>query len=218
MPTKFEYCFKFEDGTEKSFTIELADKTLLLRLPEPSEPPPEWAKLDHCKCPHCPYDSATLPHCPVAKNLAQAAESFKDEKSFRKATVFVKGVDRFYGRQTDVQSGLQSMFGLIMATSDCKHMEFFRPLAQFHLPFATMEESKRRLLGHYLISQFECYQKGESADFEARQLNVIVGAVNVLNARIIERIRSVAKGDAEWNAITLLDAFATLMAMDASKK
>ncbi len=217
MAIRFEYCFKFEDGSEKAFALELDDKTFLLQLPT-GDPPPDWAKLDHRKCSHCPYSSGEHPYCPVAKNLAQAAHAFKDEKSFRKATVFVKGADRFYGRQTDLQTGLQAMFGLIMATSDCPHMAFFRPLAKHYLPFSNMEESKLRLLGSYLIQQFEKNQKGQPADFAADGLNKIVANVHILNAGIIERVRSVSKGDADWNAITLLDAFASLLAMDTAKR
>jgi hypothetical protein len=73
-----------------------------------------------------------VPYCPVARNLARVADHFKDEKSFRKATVFVKSPERFYGKQTDLQTGLQSLFGLIMSTSACPHMEFLRRLAKFH--------------------------------------------------------------------------------------
>ena len=217
MPLQYEYCFKFDDGSEKSFSVELQDETWLLQISGKAHEAPDWTKLEHCKCPHCPFEAEKVPHCPVAKNLANAAESFKDDKSFRKATVFVKGRDRFYGRQTDLQTGLQSLFGLIMATSDCRHMDFFRPLARHHLPFATIDESRGRMLGHYLITQLELAQKGKETDFEAKRLAELIGNVNILNAKITERIRSVSKGDADWNAITLLDGVASLMSLDLAK-
>lgn len=215
---KFEYAFKFEDGTERSFPLPLDDTTGLLQLPEPQAPPPDWAKLDHCKCPHCPFDSAKVAYCPVAKNLAQAADAFKDEKSFKKCTVFVKGQERFYGKQTDLQTGLQAMFGLIMATSDCPHMAPLRHLTKTHLPFATVDETRVRIFGSYLLAQHEKHQKGEPADFEATGLNKIFAALNTLNIHVINRIRSVSKGDTNQNAIVLLDSFASLLSFSAPKK
>jgi hypothetical protein len=214
---QFEYAFKFEDGTEKSLALSLDAKTLLFEAPATSQEPPAWAALDACKCPHCPYEAATRPFCPVAKNLAQAAEAFKEEKSFRKATVFVKAKERFYGRNTDLQVGLQSLFGLIMATSDCPHLEVFRPLARFHLPFSTLDETKMRVLGNYLIAQYRRQQKGERADWDAKDLHAAFQNVNLLNQHIIQRIRTISHGDAEQNAIIILDSFATILAGDTNK-
>lgn len=214
---KFEYTFKFEDGTERSFQLALEEGSGLIQLPDSGTAPPAWTALDHCRCPHCPYDSATTPHCPVAKNIARAADAFKDEKSFRKTTVFVKSQERFYGSHTDLQIGLQSLFGLIMATSDCPHMEFLRSLARFHLPFSTLEETKARVLGNYLVQQFELQQKGLPADFEAKDLARIFANLNTLNQHVIQRIRSVSKGDADKNALVLLDSFAFLLAKNTAK-
>lgn len=213
---QFVYSFKFEDGTERSFTLPLDEQTLL-RLPEPQAPPPDWAKLDHCKCPHCPYDSAQVPHCPVARNLAQAADEFKDEKSYKKCTVFVKGQERFYGKQTDLQTGLQAMFGLIMSTSDCPHMAPLRHLAKTHLPFATVDETKLRVIGSHLVAQLEKHRKGEKADFETAELNQVFANLNVLNLHVIQRIRN-NKGDTNQNALVLLDSFAFLLQSGMGKK
>lgn len=214
---KFEYNFKFEDGTERAFQLPL-NKDGLLELPPTEEAPPAWTALDHGKCPHCPYDSAKVPHCPVARNLARAADHFKDEKSFKKTTVFVKSQERFYGKQTDLQTGLQSLFGLIMSTSDCPHMSFLRTLARFHLPFATVEETKMRIFGAYLVAQLEKHQKGQPADFETKELNGLFAALNTLNLHVINRIRSVSKGDADQNALVILDSFASLLMTNTGKK
>ncbi len=210
MARKFEYNFKFEDGSERSFSLQLSDSGML-ESPVADAEAPAWTELGHNKCPHCPYTEEQKKHCPVARNLALVADRFKDEKSFKKATVFVKGQERFYGKQTDLQTGLQSLFGLIMSTSDCSHMEFLRSLAQSHLPFATVEETKLRVLGGYLVMQLEKKRKGEPADFEAKELDQIFANLNTLNQHVIQRIRTISKGDAEQNALVILDSFASLL-------
>ena len=66
---------------------------------------------------------------------------FKDTTSFKKTAVYVETKDRAYVKKCSVQEGLFPIFGLIMATSGCPHMEFLKPLARFHLPFSNVEET-----------------------------------------------------------------------------
>ena len=210
-----EYQFKFEDESSKTFEVILNTETLVSR-PKVAVPPEEWTKLDFHKCKHCPYTSDKMPHCPAAVNLAAVADTYKAEKSFRKTTAFVRMEDRIYGKQTDIQTGLQSLFGLVMATSGCKHLDFFKPLARYHLPFSGFEENMMRVLGHYLIVQFLKTKHDKEADWTGESLADIYGQINQVNKGIIERIRSIAKGDADKNALIILDSFASLLPLEMS--
>ena len=53
-----------------------------------------------------------------------------------------------------MEIAIRSLIGLIMALSGCPHMEFFKPLARFHLPWASLEETTLRSASIYLLMQF----------------------------------------------------------------
>jgi len=80
----------------------------------------------------------------VAKNLFNTVEYFKNAPSFEKAEVYVETPERTYYKNTSLQDGLFSIFGVIMATSGCPPLDFLRPMARFHLPFSTLEETMIR--------------------------------------------------------------------------
>ncbi len=212
---QFEYQFKFEDGGQKNFVAVLSEDSLL-HQDGAIETLPEWTLLDFHQCPHCPYDSAVVKHCPVARGISTVAETFKEHKSFAKVTVFVKAIERFYGKSTDLQTGLQSLFGLIMASADCSHMSFFRPMARYHLPFSTYEETVVRALGNFLIIQYLNMKQGRPTDWAAQSLIETYDKINILNKHIVARIRDHSQGDADRNAIVILDNFASLLSMELS--
>ena len=155
-----------------------------------------------------------MTHCPVAQSVARVAEAYKGELSHRATTVFVKTENRFYGKKTDLQTGLQSLFGLVMGASKCSHMNVFKPMARYHLPFSTFDETVVRVLGKYLISQFLRVKAGEKPDLELENLMDKYAQVSIVNRFIIQRVRSISKGDADKNAIVILDGFAALLPME----
>lgn len=208
-----DYQFKFDDGTQRSFRVEIDSDTLLCREDQ-SYQPPDWTRLEFHQCSHCPYQQGEKPYCPVAKNIARVAEAFAGEVSHRETTVIVKTENRFYGKRTDVQTGLQSLFGLMMATSECSHMDLFKPMARYHLPFSNFDETVVRILGKYLIAQYLKAKKGNNADLELNHLVEGYAQVSIVNRAMIQRIRKLSKGDADKNAIVILDGFAALLPME----
>ncbi|MCH7781735.1 hypothetical protein IID62_01580, partial [candidate division KSB1 bacterium] len=72
----------FKDGREQTFNIRLNNETLQLEE-DIKKPYPEWTNLDFHKCPHCPFDSKTTPHCPIALNLTNIIEFFKKIQATR---------------------------------------------------------------------------------------------------------------------------------------
>jgi hypothetical protein len=215
--TTFDYQFKFADGTLNSYVVEVSHDTFKQVPRARNQAAPAWTALEFNQCTHCPYNKAEKPSCPVALNLAEASEAFKDAKSFSEVTVFVKTENRFFGKTTDLQTGLQSLFGLVMATSDCSHFDFFRGLARNHLPFATFQETAGKAFGHYLMKRyFESKHDGAETQMSIvlTDFSKYYEQVSLVNHGIIGRIRSISKGDAGKNAIVILDNFAALLPME----
>ncbi len=73
------YSFLFEDGNSKNINIELDGETLSLINKE--ETALSWAELANKKCPNCTLNTTENKYCPIAKNLTQVIEMFKDSIS-----------------------------------------------------------------------------------------------------------------------------------------
>ena len=199
---EIKYKFEFDDGKFWQYRLEFDQNNNLIELNE--SPAGEWVRLDYHKCSHCPLDSASTPFCPVAKNMDHIVEDSKDIISFTEVDVTVIAPEREYRKRCSVQQGLLSLFGLIMATSACPHLSWLKPLARFHLPFASIEEALFRALSLQLSSEF--FNKERYATETSKsKLHENYQKVSTLNHCFIERIRSYCSGDADKNAIAALD-------------
>src|SRR5262245_10540519 len=215
-PIRITYDFTFPDRTETSYTVELDPATLSL-VPAGPEPPPEWARLEHHQCSHCPLSQAEHPYCPVAANLAPVVDFFKDKASFQEATVSVRTAERTYVKTVPLQQGIFGIFGLIMATSACPHMTFLRPMARFHLPFSTVEETIVRSVSTHLLRQYFVAKHGGVPDLALEQLEAHYTDIGKVNDGIFKRIKAVAEKDADLNALIVLHSFGSIMTMAMAK-
>jgi hypothetical protein len=206
-----EYRFKFGNGTETRFTLRLRKPNLRL-VSEPRTPLPDWTRLTHCQCPNCPLNPAQHPHCPIAVNLVDVIECFKDRLSFEEADITVLTEAREYHRHAAVQSGVSSLMGLHMVTSGCPIMDKLRPMAQTHLPFATVEESMYRAVSMYLLAQYFRNGRGKTADWKLDELLKIYEDIRQVNQSFVKRILSINPLDASINALISLDCFASITA------
>lgn len=206
------YTFETGDGHTFAFPIELDAERLLLRLPAGAAWP-SWTWLTHCQCPGCPLDPADHPRCPAAVGLVGLIEAFGPMISYGAVRVSVDMHDRTVFKETTMQRGLSSILGLCMATSGCPHLDFLRPLARFHQPFATREESLFRATSAYLLGQYFRRFQGGDGDFALSGLKEAYGQVQQVNVGMATRIRTIATGDANVNALILLDLLAKEMPM-----
>jgi hypothetical protein len=206
------YSFTFPDGGTKSYTIAL-DHATLSHLPSSQEPPPAWARLENHQCSHCPLSPAEHPYCPVATNLSAIVEFFKDKASVAEATVTVTTDERIYVKQLPLQRGIFGVFGLVMATSACPYMDFLKPMARFHLPFSTAEETIVRSVSMYLLHQYFVAKRGGAPDLGLEQLETHYENIQKVNDGILERIKGVVENDADLNALIILQGFADLLTM-----
>jgi hypothetical protein len=199
---EINYKFDFDTGSNWEYQLKFDELNSLISLKDSN--PRDWTKLNFHKCSHCPLDLATHPHCPVAQNIDAIVEDSKDIISYTEVTVTVTSPERQYKKRCTVQQGLLSLFGLIMATSGCPHLDWLRPLARFHLPFASIEEALFRALSLQLTSEFFS-NKRLGVEASKSELEQRYAKVSTLNHCFIERIRSYCSGDADKNAIAALD-------------
>ena len=202
---RYRYTFQFEDETVKQFETRLDARTLEL-LPQRELPKPEWTKLKYCQCENCPLGDE-VEYCPVAVNLSELVETFKDFTSYVGTRVVVKAPERTYEEDTTLQKGLSSIVGLYMVTSNCPIMDQLRPMVRFHLPFATSEETLYRAVSMYLTKQYFAMRRGETPDWELEKLAQIYSAISVVNAGMSRRLRQASTKDANANALIILSAF-----------
>jgi len=105
---------------------------------------------------------------------------------------------------TSAQEAFSSLLGLVMATSGCPHTEFFKPMAWYHRPFSTPDETMYRACTTYLFSHFVHQDKSQqtlSFDF----LKVVYQNIHTINVHIASRIQNYLETDSAINAIVLLD-------------
>ena len=149
---KITYHFAFTDGSSWKYELEFDKDFRFINTKDTPVKP--WTALDFNQCPHCPLNKTTSPQWPVARNLDRIVEDSKNTLSYTPATVSVMMPERTYVKQCATQEGLRSLFGMIMGASGCPHLDWFRPMARFHLPFSDSEETLFRVLSLQLLTIF----------------------------------------------------------------
>ncbi len=207
------YKFSFKHKPTKVFEILLNPDTITCVLPKKS-PSPGWTKLLYHQCSCCSLDSRQHSYCPIAVNIAEVIESFKNINSSERCIVRCVTPERFYGKKTLVQDGLFSILGIIMATSDCPTMNFLKPMARFHLPFASTQETIFRATSIYLLRQYFEYKTGNLPDIQLKKLARNYEKVQEVNHGMLDRTSNSLHKDAEKNAIVILNVLAQLLSLE----
>ncbi len=208
-PLVFEYEFIFEDTDACRFTVEL-DPERLVNLRTDYTHKPHWTKLTFQKCSVCEFDERDWVYCPSALSIANVVETFKDHLSYTDCLVRVKTPQRNYEKRTQLQAGLSSLIGLLMATSGCTVLEPLRPMARFHLPFSDVEETIFRATGMFLTAQWLRASRGFEGYLDLNPLREIYERITRLNRDFTKRLSQAVSEDAAVNAIVNLDCFATV--------
>ena len=201
------YCFILPDGSEEVFNLQLDAQSLDL-VGNTLEALPAWTILRFHQCPNCPFTADTHPHCPLAVNLANVVNHFDRLLSYKEIHVDVMTEERSVSRDTTVQEGISSLMGVVIATSGCPHTAFFKPMARFHLPFASEEETMYRAASMYLLAQYFMKKEGRDADLELKGLTEIYQNMHTVNTAIADRLRGASETDSAVNALVLLDMYA----------
>ena len=209
-PIKFEYRFKLEDGREDTYEVDLDPERMECILPA-EQALPEWSRLEFHQCENCPLTREQTDWCPAAISMISLVNRFARLLSYDDITVVVVSDERVIYKQTTIQRGVCSLMGLLMATSRCPRMAFFKPMACFHLPFASTEETIWRAIASYLLAQYYLHQDGQTADVQFEGLSRIYHEIQTVNISFAKRLRAACQHDSMVNAIILLDMFAQSM-------
>ena len=118
---------------------------------------------------------------------------------------------RWIAQRTTAQLGISSMMGLVIAACGCPHTAFFKPMAWFHLPLASEEETLFRATSFYMLAQYYSQKDGRAADFEFEGLAKIYQNMQTVNCAIAQRLREATANDSSVNAIVILDSFAQIV-------
>ena len=171
--------------------------------------PPEWTQLGFNQCANCPLNKDEVPHCPLSVELYHVMSNLGDKISYEEVHVEVKTPQRVYSKNTTMQEGMSSIIGLMMSTSGCPHTNYFKPMARFHLPFATAEETLVRSIQMFLLARYleHCHSDGASVEIGLEGLEEIYKQIHKVNIGIARRLQAVVEQDSTVNAVVLLDMF-----------
>ena len=204
------YEMRLSGDRSEIFDIRLDTETLLLEGLEQVEPPP-WTALGFHQCPNCPLDKDMHPHCPLALSLAPIVNRFDDVISFDELDVEVTTPERTISKRTTSSAALRSLLGLVIACSGCPHVAIFRPMAPFHLPFASDEETTFRAVATWLVAQQFRHAAGEPATWDLGGLQDVYAEMQVVNKATCDRLRAATRTDASINAVAMLDVYAFMV-------
>lgn len=207
MPT-IHYTLSFDDGSQVDFTIDTERSHATPGIDQA----PEWTRLTHHQCPQCPLSGGQHTHCPAALDMAGIVERFRTVPSYQAVHVQALMQDRTHSRRTDLQSALQSLLGLLMATGACPVLSRMKGPGRLHMPFATVDETLFRMVGAYFIGQYHHARQGGQADWTLRSLADFYGQVQNVNRHLKMRVDALAEsGDAHLNAIVSLMGMSMLV-------
>jgi hypothetical protein len=209
MTFEIEYQFKINDNQEV-ISLSFDGNSLEWLNPTPIELP-DWALLENRQCAHCPLTESKNLYCPVAKSLAQITRKFEKISSYQDLELTIITETRTMVKETTAQTGLSSLLGLVMATSGCPYTDYLKPMARYHLPLASEDETLFRAVGMYLIGQHLRKEKGLGFDADLQGLSKIYDDLHQVNLMIAERLRDASLQDSSINAVVLLDMFTNLM-------
>lgn len=201
-----DYIFRIESDLEMKFSVD-TDRTTGKDDPGKLSP---WTELGYYQCECCTLSPDENRHCPAAADLHHIIADFSPMASYETAEVSVVTEEREYRKTCDIQTGLQSLLGLIMATSACPVLSKLRLLADFHLPFSTSRETIFRIVSAYLLNQYFILSEGGETDFELRHVEQFCMNLEELNRSFSERIRVASESDAnlcamvQWGSVSFM--------------
>lgn len=207
----FTYIFEPEDRSWRKTVVVTLDSETFRLLWEPPEDPPPWTRLTECQCAMCPLKETETPYCPAAMSLVEPVGELGELLSYRKLRTTVTSAERTTWTVVPAQRALSSLLGLRMATSGCPVLARFKPMARFHLPFSTRDETLFRVVGMYLIAQYFRHSDGHEVDWTMDGLRRLYYQIHEVNMAVSRRLRNVVAGDAPVNAVVRLDLLAQEM-------
>ncbi|MCP4725393.1 MAG: hypothetical protein GY863_10175 [bacterium] len=207
-----KYTFQLKND-KREFDVRIDKTTLDIVLPE-IEKIPKWVNLDFYQCSNCPFDKEVDQYCPAALSMIDVIVFFSDFISFTEADITVEMEDCTHQKHTSLQNGISSLIGLIMATSGCPILGKLKPMARFHRPFASADETVFRAMSTYLLAQYFRKLHGDTPDWDLENLEKFYNEIHTVNKDFALRLKHIHIHDASLNALNILDTFANFILME----
>lgn len=201
------YTLRFQDASSVACDIDTERTGSLVD----ADAAPQWTRLEHHRCSNCPLSAERHSHCPAALDIAKVVSCFAEAPSHKAVHVQVDMHERTHSRDTDLQTALHSVLGLMLSTSACPVLSRMRASARQHVPFATLDETLFRMVGAYLIGQYLQNRQGEQTDWSLQALVDFCADVQTVNQHLQQRLQELKGGDAHLNAIVSLMSMAMLV-------
>lgn len=190
--------YRFEFPERESYAFEVDTRRDASQLPDNL---PAWTRLEHCQCVNCPLAKEEGARCPAAVDLIELVDVFHGESAFQKVRIEVTTPQRGYFKRTNLEEGLRSLMGLVMATSACPILGQLRPLALHHMPFASEEEFILRSVSMYLLKQYFQQRETGVADWQLKGLIELNRQLQLVNQAMWQRIHSACEEDSNLKAL-----------------
>ncbi len=213
---QIRYLFTLPDGRVQQYRFDV-DPESLEHVDNAGDRHPDWTRLGFQQCSHCPLSADHHPYCPVALGLQDIMVPMGALVSFQEIKVEAITRERHVVMTVSAQHAISSVMGLAVALSACPHTAFLKPMARFHLPLATVEETMFRAVSVYLTAQHFRRIDGLTVDDALLGLDHIYRNLSILNEAQARRLRAAvseaAFKDAGLNALIILDTFAQTLPM-----
>jgi hypothetical protein len=206
-----QYIIKLKDNTEEHFDYSLDGETFEIEENLNAENLPKWTELGFKQCSICPLNAEEHKHCPVAVQLHGIVERFHKTRSIDEVELHVVTEERTMIKTTALQNAISSLLGLVFPICGCPKTAGMKPLARFHVPMASEEETVFRVASMYLMAQYFINNNGQQGTFDFTGLVNIYDDLHILNKAVASRLQHVTKSDSVKNAITLLDMYSSLV-------
>ncbi|MBF0094062.1 MAG: hypothetical protein HQL34_05905 [Alphaproteobacteria bacterium] len=201
------YTFRFAGDQSAHVPLSFDRATFELR-PSGTGGTLAWTALEFCRCAHCPLTAARSPRCPFARAIAEIIPHFETFYSYEETIVEVATAQRTIVARCPLQNGMAALIGLIGATCGCPLLAFLRPMARFHLPFASEEETMYRAVATDLLRQYLSSGPDRDGPATLDGLRRRYEAAAEVNMGMAARIRTGSGKDAAINGLIILDTFA----------
>jgi len=206
---KYDYQFTLPNDRQVGYKIVIDSRTLIREPIEPKKEHIHWTQLENHKCSHCPLDPKRHSHCPVAKNVSEVIDDWDGIQPHDEVFVECRAAERWISGTTEAQKALGSFMGLIMASSECPHFDFFKPMARFHLPLASHEETNFRSIGSFVLAH---YLAGDIAETPViQEMEEIYNRLETVNYYISQRLRDFENKSTAIGAVVVLDLMSKKM-------
>jgi hypothetical protein len=207
-----DYSFSFDDDKDLSYTIDVDRSGMRKEFNKNNIP--EWVLLSHCKCSNCPLSDEDTPVCPAAFDIQDVIEDFQSKPASQKVNINVIASDRSYSKRTNVEEGLRSLMGLVLATSQCPILSQLKPMAIHHMPFSSSNEFILRSVSVYLLQQYFEYREEKKPDWDLKGLIDRNKQLQLVNQALWQRIHLDNNNDS--NLKTLLSFFSMSSSVSVS--